>query len=333
MIVKKIALTNFRSHEEFLLEFKKTTTMITGENGCGKTSVLEAIFEALRGKSFKAVDKEIIRRDEDFYRVELEFFDGEKVKVFYDSETNKKTFQIADKKTGRLPKENKYPIILFEPSDLNLVGASPTRKRDYFDDFLGQMFEKYNNSLSRYNKALRQRNELLKEEFLREDALFSWNVMLAKYGVEIVEMRKKIVEKINEKLTKVYRRIAENNDLVELMFRTQVQGDEKSYLEELSSNFQKDHIVGHTSFGVHRDDYEFRFNNSSADGTASRGEIRSIILALKFIEAEMLEKELKKKPLILLDDVFSELDEMRQKCLTRNFKNNQVIITSVEQPN
>lgn len=331
MIVKKVNFVNFRSHRSFCIEFKKKTTMITGENGCGKTSVLEGIFEALRGKSFKAVDKEVVRRGEDFYRIDVELYNNERVRVYYDVRANKKTFQVEDKRTARLPKKCRYPIVLFEPNDLNLIGASPTSKRGYFDEFFGQLSDSYSNSLSRYNKVLKQRNELLKEEFLREDALFSWNVMLAKYGTEITQKRKNFVDKINHNLTQTYRMIAENDDIVELAYETQVDGGEGAYLNVLQGDFQKDHILGHTSFGVHRDDFVFLFNGQKADGTASRGEVRSVVLALKFIEAEMLKLELGKKPLILLDDVFSELDETRQKCLARNFKNNQVIITSVEQ--
>lgn len=329
MIIKKIRLENFRSHKEFTLDFNKKTTMIVGENGCGKTSILEAVFEVLQGKSFKATDREILKRGEDFYRVELELFNGDIMTVFYDGGTNKKVFQVKDKKIGRLSRDNKYPIVLFEPDDLNLVGSSPTHKREYFDRFFGQLLEKYNNSLLKYNKALKQRNELLKEEFLREDLLFSWNVMLAKYGVEVAKIRNEIIDKINKKITEVYQLIAENQDEIKIVFKTQVEYNEQSFLDELEKNFQKDHYLGYTSFGIHRDDYEFVFNNSMADKTASRGEIRSIVLALKFIEAEKLTEKLGKKPIILLDDVFSELDEKRQKCLTRNFKDNQVVITSV----
>ena len=329
MIIKNIRLQNFRSHQSYFLDFSKQTTMIIGENGCGKTSVLEGIFEGCQGKSFKATDKDILKRDAEFYKVEMEFFDGEKTSVVFDGKNNKKRFFFQDKKTGRLPRKNKYPVVLFEPSDLNLIGSSPTRRRDYFDKTLAQVTERYSNSLSKFNKALKQRNELLKEEFLREDAIFSWDVMLAKYVAEIAKMRRENVREINERLEEVYRGIAENEDVVGLEYQTEVE-DERQYFEMLNKNFQKDHILGHTSFGVHRDDYRFLFNGFDADGTASRGETRSIMLALKFIEAEILAKKLGKKPLILLDDVFSELDEKRQKCLVKNFKDNQVIITSVE---
>lgn len=328
MIIKKIKLQNFRSHQEYVFEFSKQTTVIVGENGCGKTSILEGIFEGCQGKSFKAVDKEIVRRGEEFYRVELEFFNGENVLVFYDTKHNKKSFFIQNKKTGRIPKQNKYPIVLFEPSDLNLVDSSPTSKRNYFDRSFSQLFERYSNSLLKYNRALKQRNELLKEEFLREDALFSWNVMLAKYGTEIFKIRSFVINEINKEITEVYQGIAENDDEVAIKYETEIT-DENIFFQELEKNFQKDRLLGHTSFGVHRDDYKFFFNQTDASGAASRGEVRSMILALKFIEAKQLVEKNGKKPVILLDDVFSELDEKRQKCLVKNFKDNQVIITSV----
>lgn len=306
--------------------------MISGENGSGKTSILEAIYEMAQGKSFRAVDREIIKRGADFYRLEMDYENGEKVVVVYDGGREKKMFLVGDKKTARLPKKYRYPIILFEPSDLNLISASPGRRRDYFDRLLGQMSEKYSNSLAKYNKALKQRNELLKTEIADFSMAFSWNVMLARLGTEIEEYRRKMVKRINLRLTERYRSIAENNDRILLELQGDlVEGiDESQYLRELELRFLKDKILGHTSFGVHKDDYRFLFNGNEAAGSASRGEVRSIIIALKFIEAEELFEILKKRPIVLLDDVFSELDDTRQKALVKNFRDNQVIITSVE---
>ena len=330
MIVKRVRITNFRSHEVFELKCWKPTTMISGENGSGKTSILEAMYEVMRGKSFRAVDREIVRRGAEFYRIELEYMDGEKVVVTYDAKTDKKKFVAGDKTTARLPKKYRYPIVLFEPDDLNLVGASPSHKREYFDRYFAQLSEAYGSSLSRYNKALRQRNELLKREGVRANELFSWNVMLAKLGTEVLEFRMREVEKINQSLTEVYRSIAENEDEVELRVKSDLARPDKTrYLRELEGRFEKDRILGHTTFGVHRDNYEFWFNGSEAEGSASRGEVRSIVVALKFIEAEAVCATLGKRPVVLLDDVFSELDETRQKALVKNFKQNQVIITSV----
>ena len=334
MIIKSVKLNNFRSHREFLLSCWKMTTMITGENGGGKTSILEAIYETTQGKSFRAVDREIIKRGEKFYRVELEYQSGERVVVVFEADESKrggrKTFLCGDKKFGRLPKKYKYPVVLFLPDDLGLVAASPGRKREYFDRSFGGLSEQYSNSLAKYNKALKQRNELLKSDFLSEESAFSWNLLLAKYGVEIRKFREKIIREINTKITEVYRGIAENKDEISIKYEADTEGfEESSYLSRLEAEFSRDRILGHTGFGVHKDNYNFLFNGAEADGSASRGEVRSIIIALKFIEAEMILKTYQKEPIVLLDDVFSELDETRQKALVKNFKKNQVFITSV----
>lgn len=308
-----------------VLECNPQTTKIVGENGCGKTSILEAIYEAMQGKSFRAVDREILKRDEEFYRVELEYEDGRKVIVVFDGE--KKEFLVEDKKTRRLPKKSKYPVVLFDPDDLNLVGSSPTSRRNYFDRVFSQLSEAYGVALNKYNKALKQRNELLKQEAVDLGDLFSWDVLLTKYGAELGKVRAEFTEQMNEKLTEIYRSIAENEDEVELKYVSEV-GSESEFLKKLEDGFERDKILGHTSFGVHHDNYEFEFNQVKADGSASRGEVRSMVIALKFIEAEMVMKKLGQLPVVLLDDVFSELDETRQKCLVRNFQKNQIIITS-----
>lgn len=329
MIIDKIKLTNFRNHSSYKLDCKDDTTLIIGPNGCGKTSILEAVYILTRGKSFRAADPEILKRGKDFYRIEFTTKSGESRVASFDNKT--KTFIISDKKSRRLPKAEKYPVILFQPSDLNLISGSPSRHRDYFDRFFSQIIEEYNSSLTKYEKAMRQRNELLKDENVDPSALFSWNILLAKYGTYINKVRTELIEIINNKLSKTYYSIADKKDDIKVFYKSEIKNiSENQYLNTLESNFKKDVYLGHTSFGVHRDDFEFIFNNKPADGSASRGEGRTIILALKFIEAEMVTNILNQKPIILLDDVFSELDETRRKFLVKNFKDHQIIITSVE---
>ncbi len=329
MIIKSIHLVNFRNHKEYHLDCDKETSLILGENGCGKTSVLEAIYILTRGKSFRATDPDIIKRGADFYRIELNFTNGEQTTATYDGKT--KTFTIMDKKQKRLPTKNKYPVILFLPSDLNLISHSPGRRREYFDRIFAQFSEGYTKSLSKYEKALKQRNELLKKDNLTSDSLFSWNVLLSQYGIEIHNKRQQFIKEFNDRITNIYQSIAKNKDDIEIEYKSEVDFcSAESYLKKLESDYEKDHYLGHTSFGIHRDDYIFYFNQKPANGSASRGETRSIILALKFTEAALLNQKLNQKPLILLDDVFSELDETRRRSLIDNFKNHQVIITSVE---
>ena len=208
------------------------------------------------------------------------------------------------------------------------MGSSPTSRRNYFDRVFGQLSERYSLALIRYNKALKQRNELLKREVVSTGDVFSWDVLLTKYGAELCRERKEFIEEINKKITEVYRSIAENDDEIMVEYVTEVES-ESGFLAGLERNFERDRCLGHTSFGVHRDNYEFIFNQTKADGSASRGEVRSMVIALKFIEAEMVVKRMGHSPVVLLDDVFSELDEVRQKCLVRNFRDNQIILTSV----
>ena len=332
MIIKSIHLVNFRNHQEYHLDCDKETSLILGENGCGKTSVLEAIYILTRGKSFRATDPDIIKRGAEFYRIELNFVNGEQIAATYDGKT--KNFTVVDKKTKRLPAKNKYPVILFLPSDLNLISHSPGRRREYFDRIFTQFDNKYSSSLSKYEKALKQRNELLKKDNLTRDSLFSWNLLLSEYGTEIYKKRKEFTEEFNQKLTTIYQSIAKNKDDILIEYKSEADSlSTDIFLRKLEENYEKDHYLGHTSFGVHHDDYLFYFNNKLANGSASRGETRSIILALKFTEANLLNQKLNQKPLILLDDVFSELDETRRRSLIDNFKNHQVIITSVESIN
>ena len=337
MIIQSVKLVNFRSHDEFLLQCNKKTSLLVGENGSGKTSVLEAIYEALRGKSFRATDEEILKRGTEFYRIELDFTDGTKTIVLYDGQ--RKQFLVEDKKKTRLPKKNRYPIVLFLPEDLHLVATSPTKRRKYFDRVISEFNESYSNSLLKYEKALRQRNELLKKHKIDEDDnkvidrdFFSWNILLAKYGLEIRNYRKQYLDKLNAEFNQVYHSIVENGDQVFLklnLFGGEI--TEADYFNRLENEFRRDLILGHTGFGIHRDDFIFLFNEKEADGTASRGELRSMILAMKFIEADLIFRETGKRPVVLLDDVFSELDNVRQKSLVKNFKDNQVIITSVDE--
>ena len=329
MIIKKIKLTNFRNHTTYSLECKPDTTLILGENGCGKTSVLEAIYILTRGKSFRATDPDILKRGKDFYRIELEYDNGEKIAATYDG--TEKNFKTTDKTSSRLAIKNKYPVILFLPSDLNLISGPPSRRRDYFDRIFSDFNDEYAVKLRKYNKALKQRNELLKSEYLDKTALFPWDLLLADLGSEIIKYRIEYTDEINKSLNKTYYSIAENKDTILLQYSTNIPNITKDiYLKQLNKNQDRDCILGYTTFGIQRDTFEFIFNQKPADGSASRGETRSIILALKFVEASIIEEKLNKKPIILLDDVFSELDDTRRRCLINNFKNHQVIITSVE---
>ncbi|MDR0591024.1 MAG: DNA replication and repair protein RecF [Candidatus Nomurabacteria bacterium] len=330
-IISQVKLENFRTHDKFKLELKNPTTLIIGENGSGKTSLIEALYVSIQGKSFRSRDEDILKKGRKHYKVSTVFSDGRKNQMEYRAETGKKQFTVDDKTYARLPLKNRYPVVLFEPDDLNLLYNSPARRRDWLNRLISSIDEGYHKSLLRYEKALSQRNNVLKSDFYREHDIFAWNVILAEYGSHILTRRKELVSFINSGLQPIYQSIAENSDQTGVLYKSD-SVTESDYLKKLTANLEKDKVLGQTTYGPHRDDVEFNFNGELAVNTASRGEIRTIVLSLKFIEAGLIQQELGINPIILLDDIFSELDNTRQHHLTNGFKNHQVIITSVNPP-
>lgn len=330
VVITKLLLQNIRSHNELTASFSPNVTIITGKNGTGKTSIIESIYLSLRGTSFKGTDEELLRTDKKWWKIQAELTDETKRTITYNSENNqnKKQFIVDDKTTYRLPQKEKYPVVLFDPDDLRLIHGSPSRRRQYIDRFIGQLNPLYTTSLHKYERALRQRNNLLKQP-TTNDALFVWDVAISEYGSYIIEQRIEFIEQINSQLSDVYSKIAKKTDNISVHYSHTFIGDIKQkILNELHQNTEKDKILGNTSVGPHRHDVVFHFNDSPALTTASRGEIRTIILALKFLEVDIVEKITEKKPIILLDDVFSELDETRQQALSNSIKNYQTIITT-----
>lgn len=329
MGVHTLHLENFRSHAEFDAVFNNGMTMIVGANGSGKTSILEAVYLGLVGTSFRASDKEVLRYNSGFFRVVVGMLDGRQVAVgFLDG---KKFFEVDGKKYGRLPREQKYPIVLFQPSDMNIVFSSPSRRRDFFDRVIAQLNDGYRLATSRYERALRQRNELLKNNPSREE-IFAWDVLLARHGVEITVGRDRYVGLLNDMIGGIYASIAEKKDDIRAIYSGDGELSESEYLVKLGACWDRDSMMGVTTFGPHRDSFEFMFNEREAEDVASRGEVRSLMLAMKFIEASIVEERVGKRPLILLDDVFSELDEKRQSALITNFQDYQIILSSVAVP-
>jgi DNA replication and repair protein RecF len=333
-VVKKLSVQNIRSHDKFVISLSPTTTVITGKNGSGKTSLIEALFIALRGTSFKGSDGDIVRHDSPWWRIEVEFDDHIKRTVTFDPNftTGRKKIMIDDKVMYRMPAKYKYPVVLFEPEDLRLLHGSPARRRDFIDHFISQLDPIYINSLRKYDRALKQRNNLLKQPYVTADDLFVWNVALSEYGSYIIEKRISFIEQLNLKLSDEYNKIAKLNDIISVHYSHTYIGDVKQkILNDLYSYMAKDMALGYTGTGPHRHDVIFEFNNFPALDVASRGEVRSIILALKFLEVEIIESITDQKPIILLDDVFSELDENRQKYLMDSQKG-QIVITSSHTP-
>lgn len=329
--VKKLHVLNIRSHDEYLIEFTSGVTIITGPNGSGKTSLLEAVYLSLQGSSFKGSDGDMLKRDTPWWRITLLLNDLDERMIKFDpaKATSRKQFVIDNKTTARIPAKLKHPVVLFEPEDLRLLHGSPSRRRQFIDRFISQLNPLYGPSLRKYERALKQRNNLLKSAYIADDQLFAWNVALAEHGAYIIEQRIAFIEQINHNLSALYQEIAGTHDDVSIHYSHTFVGDVKQkLLNELHAHLDRDRYLGNTSVGPHRHDVIFQINRSPALSTASRGEARTIVLALKFLEVDIIEQLTGKQPIILLDDVFSELDASRQKLLTSQLKGHQIIITS-----
>lgn len=329
--VATLHVKHIRSHTEYSIEFSPEVTIITGANGSGKTSLLEAVYLSLQGTSFRGTDADMLQKDSPWWKIDTVLDDQQLRTIKFDPEkaTSRKQFVIDSKTTARLPQKQKHPVVLFEPEDLRLLHGSPTRRRQFIDRFISQLNPLYGPSLRKYERALKQRNNLLKTAYINDDQLFAWNVALAEHGAYIIGQRIAFIEQLNQNLAQLYQDIAGTHDEVSIHYSHTFVGDIKQkLLNELHAHLDRDRYLGNTSVGPHRHDVIFEINNSPALSTASRGEARTIVLSLKFLEVSIIEQLTGKAPIILLDDVFSELDASRQKLLTSQLKGHQIIITS-----
>lgn len=330
MRVTGIRVQNIRAHVDIQRAVSTDVTIITGDNGSGKTSLIEAVTVALRGTSFRGTDSELLRYDAPWWRIDLVTDDGARVVKFDPSRsTGKKQFIVDEKTSYRLMPAGKYPVVLFEPDDLRLLHGSPSRRRDFIDRFISQLTPQYAPLLRKYDRALKQRNKLLKHPQTTRDDLFIWDIAIGEYGAQIIEQRIHYIERLNASLDATYNAIAQSNDVVSMHYSHTVIGDIKQrIIHELHARMERDCLLGYTSVGPHRDDVVFKFNEMPALSVASRGEVRSIVLALKFLEVDIITEVTGQQPIILLDDVFGELDSDRQTHLTTKFSGKQIIMTS-----
>lgn len=333
MRIRKVSVQNFRSHSAKIIPLNLNTSLIIGKNGAGKTSIIEALYIALQGSSFKGTDSDILQRNKEWWRIDIELEDGGIRTVAYDpSKTSgKKQFVVNGKKSYRLPVKDKYPVVLFEPEDLRLFHGSPSRRRSFIDSLVQQIDPLYSTILRRYERALKQRNSLLKNPLVTSEDLFVWNIALSDLGSKIVEKRIYAIELLNKTINEHYKDIAQTDDDLSVHYsHTVIDNSAQKILKELESKTSYDMVVKYTSVGPHRHDVLFRFNGRPALSVASRGEVRTILLAIKRIESAMIENITGYAPIVLLDDVFSELDETRQQLITK--VGSQQIITTTSAP-
>ncbi len=337
MTLGKLTLYNFRSYAEREFEFSPEVTVIVGKNGVGKTNILEAIYVLLQGKSFRDSDEQLICHGESWWKITGEC-DQTTRELRYQLGTpgvsTSKQLLINNASKGRFSYKHQLPVVLFEPDDLLIIHGSPSLRRQYLDVLLLKTDPEYRQLLAKYERALLQRNNLLKKKFpLAElrDKVFVWDIALSEYGSDIQQRRLDLVTNLNKNLGDVYSRIAGKQQLLTMAYHASA--EHSAHLAtQLAHNLERDVLRGFTGVGPHRDDVEFMLGARPAKTTASRGEVRTIILALKQLEVEHIVERRGSPPLFLLDDVFSELDETRQKSLLTHTTDVQKIITTTHTP-
>lgn len=333
MHIKEIELYNFRNYEAIKQTFSKKINVIAGDNAQGKTNLLESIFILGLGKSFRnSKDSEMILFGKEEARVKAIYEkDGYERKIeLHITEYGKKIWVDGQNiKNYSALLENIY-IVVFSPDDLRLIKDEPEKRRRFLDRENCQLFPLYYKSLRDYKKSLRQRNALIKSE-KREDAYLDvWDQSLAKNGEKIIEYRTKFIEKLNVLAKEIHSKITDGKEELNLYYEPSATGNYADLLEIFKKNRREDIKRGITTAGPHRDDIYVEIEKKDARRFASQGQQRTAALSMKLAEVEFIKQEKGENPILLLDDVLSELDEKRQRDLLNGMSGVQIFLTTAE---
>ena len=348
VIANKISFKNYRNLKEESLYPSSKINIIYGKNAQGKTNFLELIWLFTGGKSFRGTkDKDLISFCKDKSELNINFFARERdqeIKITIDNCSKIKRTAILNgvKKGSASSLIGNFCAVVFSPTHLSLIKDGPSSRRKFVDAAICQIKPAYTHTILKYNHVLNQRNILLKNSMQNKNWLNSievWDEHLAYLGSKIVCERISYCEKLKTIASKIYMDMFKNSENLNLQYQTNLKKDKTSLNEEilniklkkcLKLKLQSDITSGFTSVGPHRDDIIININNNLAKIFASQGQQRSAVLSIKLAEASILKDNLYEPPIILLDDVMSELDFPRQSYLISNIKDYQTFMTCCE---
>ena len=334
MIFTDLRMQNFRSYQDGSFEIGEGVTIVVGPNAAGKTNLIEALMMAATGNTYRGSDA-LIAHGSEWARIDAHTAGNNARTVKLRTQNGRRTekeFEIDGKSYKRLPAPQRQPVVLFEPNDLQLLHGEPGGRRDLADNLIEQLDEGYGALRNQYKRTISQRNALLKQASRDSTQLFIWNVRLAELASGVVGKRLSLVDAINDKLSGLYSEISKQPTDVVAVYKSSI-GHENyatALLRALERDIELDYARGFTGHGPHRDDIAFLFKGRNAAAQVSRGEIRTLLLSLKIIELELIKEHSGSRPLLLLDDVFSELDGTRRKALTNFLKDYQAVITTTD---
>jgi DNA replication and repair protein RecF len=334
MTVEGLVLTNFRSYAQAEFELHPEVTIVAGPNASGKTNLLESLYVLAVTKSFRAHDRDLVRHEQDHFRVvarvgEMEYALG--MSTADGSVTKKVTHDGTPRPlTGHV---GALQVTLFEPTELELVAGPPEGRRRYLDFLLSQTDRGYLRTLQLYRRVLKQRNALLSgfEVGQIREQIFTWDLRLAELAAEIYRRRQELITVLNGMVPGLYGEVAGAPEAVEFQYAPSVSGDySEEFAEALTRNLPRDLAAGFTTIGPHREDFKVAFKNNDIMAVASRGEVRTVVLAMKLAELAYAEAQTGVRPVLLLDDVFSELDGRRRGYLLERLSEHQTLITTTD---
>lgn len=345
MRIKSLHLKNFRNYTGLDIEPDDNLNLILGTNAQGKTNLLEALAVLAGGRSFRTrTEQEMLQFNKEFFLVSglVQHRGGtSRLKVEYDGRTRQKNMSINGLVQSRPSAGKLLSFVLFTPEGLDLVKGSPQERRRFIDEEICKVSLLYEKKLSAYQRIIRQRNRLLKFSRYKgpgENELECWDEQLAPLAAAITAKRQDVLRRLGILARLVHRKLTGSAELLEISYKSTISPSADSekelgrkFLEKIKAMREKEILYGQTMVGPHRDDIQFLLNGLDARVFASQGQQRTLVLSLKLAELEFIRGETGEYPVILFDDVFSELDQTRRRQLMDIFnKKTQVFITGTE---
>lgn len=341
MFVRSLALKGFRNYDQLELTLDPGINLFVGDNAQGKTNIIEAIYIGAHGKSFRTRrDQELIRLQSDFAQVNLRFDKGDRSQqLAYHIDAQKKVFKLngmtLEKRSELI---GNLLVIVFSPEDLELIKGSPQERRQFIDRELSSLNRSYLRDLIVYHQYLEQRNDYLKKRTIDETLVTVYDEQLAEHGARIILARRAFIARLSTIAERIQRALTSGEEGLSLSYVTNLSlTDDADYdtikdglKSALADQFPSDRQRGYTQRGPHRDDFKIAINGLEVRTYGSQGQVRTAALSLKLSEIEWIEQDTGDSPVLLLDDVLSELDLSRQRDLMQYAEKVQTIITTTD---
>ncbi len=347
MIVKKLKFENFRNLSNSEIIPCEKVNVIYGDNAQGKTNLLEAIWLFCGGHSFRgSKENELINFDDSFFRLSMDFYSQQRdqnAEIAFSQNKKKIKINGVDKNSSSYLTEV-FSCVVFSPENMTLVKRGPSLRRKFLDGAICQQRIRYAAALSKYNQIINQRNALLKDIFKHKelkDTLPIWDDSLCVTGAIILKERMEYINQLKIYAQKFHDDISQSKEVLDIEYVSNSFVKENDSIEVISEKLREaykksrseDYSSGYTNIGPHRDDMDIKINGISAKTFGSQGQQRSAVLSLKLAQAQLLFEKNSERPVILLDDVLSELDPKRQDFLLNKVENYQVFVTCCEESN